>query len=151
MSLKELLRRIAMQFFVTYTATMAITIIILKYSPGEQPEITVDFLRRMMLFSLCAVLPGIVYYSKGELSKKQWWIRTAVHTVLLETVLLSMGAFWGMYQGIGGMVLFAAIILAVDLFVGGVSYINDRGTADEVNKALKERRKYNKSIQEDTK
>ena len=82
----------------------------------------------------------MVYYSRGELSRRQWWIRTAIHTVLVECVLLAAGYFFGMYKGVLGFVLFFFVILTVDLIVRAVTFLNDKNTADEINARLKQER-----------
>ena len=82
----------------------------------------------------------LVYYSKNELSRKQFWIRTAIHTVLLEVILMILGYRIGMYDDFLSGCFMVLIILVVDVFVRFVTYLSDRRTADAINEKLKSRR-----------
>lgn len=148
MNRKELLRMLMNHFFICYTCTMFATYLFCSLNTPVTTTISINYLWKTALFSICADIPTVVYYSKKELSRKQWWIRTAIHTVLLEVVLLTAGYYSGMYAGWGGFVLFFFVILAVDMVVRFVSYLNDRNTADEINAQLrKERRGQNHASQ----
>lgn len=140
MNRKELMRMLLMHFFICYTCTMMATILFCGLNTPKVVQLPVDYLWRAALFSLFADLPVVVYYSKKELSPRQWWIRTAIHTVLVEIVLLTAGYLFGMYRGVPGFVLFFFSILAVDAIVRLVSYQNDKNTADEINARLKQQR-----------
>ena len=139
MNKKELLHCMLAQYFIIYTASMFATLLLCGLA---QPDVTLplDYLWQVALFSLGADLPCLVYYSKGELSRRQWWVRTALHTLLLETVLMAAGFAIGMYRGFWGGAAFVFVILAVDMFVRFISYLSDRHTADEINEQLKRRR-----------
>ncbi len=140
MNIRELIKNFIIQYFICYTGTMFATLLLCSVS---HPSIafSLSSLWQIAFFALCADLPFVVYCSKKELSRKSWWIRTAVHTVLLEFILLLVGAKFEMYSGFWGGIIFFFIVLAVDLFVRMISYINDKGTADEINEHLKLRRK----------
>ena len=140
MNRKGLLRTLMMHFFICYTCTMMATILFCGLNMPRVTELPVSYLWKAALFSICADLPVMVYYSRGELSRRQWWIRTASHTVLVECVLLAAGYFFGMYKGVLGFVLFFFVILTVDLIVRAVTFLNDKNTADEINARLKQER-----------
>ena len=54
----------------------------LLFNPtSELPVVT--FFGRIMVFTLIALLSLAVYYSKDELTVKAWWVRTALHLLLL--------------------------------------------------------------------
>ena len=140
MNRKGLLRTLMMHFFICYTCTMMATILFCGLNMPRVTELPVSYLWKAALFSICADLPVMVYYYRGELSRRQWWIRTAIHTVLVECVLLAAGYFFGMYKGVLGFVLFFFVILTVDLIVRAVTFLNDKNTADEINARLKQER-----------
>ena len=80
----------------------------LLFNPtSELPVVT--FFGRIMVFTLIALLSLAVYYSKDELTVKAWWVRTALHLLLLEAVLLPLAHFWGLlarrnrYSGLCGI------------------------------------------------
>lgn len=139
MDFKEFMHFLLRQYFVIYTGSMMATFCFcLAFYPGE--VLPVSYLAWMLLFSLCGTLPGLVFYSKKELSKEQWIIRKGIHFVLLETVLLTAGRILGMYQGMKQGVWFAITIFAVYVFVVAISYWSEKRTAEALNEKLKERR-----------
>lgn len=140
MNRKELLRMLMNHFFICYTCTMLATILFCNLNTPVTTHLSVNYLWKAAIFSVCADLPSMVYYSKKELSRKQWWLRTAIHTMLVEMVLLTAGHCFGMYSGVGGFILFFFVILAVDMIVRLVSYLNDKNTADEINARLRQER-----------
>ena len=140
MNRKDIIRMLVNHFFIIYTCTMFATILFCSLNEPKTTEINVSFLGYAALFSLCADLPSLVYLSEKELTKKGWWVRTAIHTGLLEIVLLTVGYKLGMYSGILGFVLFFLMIILVDAIVRLVTYINDIGTAEKINGQLKKRR-----------
>lgn len=128
------------QFFIIYAGSMFATILFLSLSNPPIKSLPSEYLWQVALFSLAADLLSLVYYSKNELTRKQFWIRTAIHTVLLEVILMILGYRIGMYGDFFGGCLMIFIILTVDAFVRFVSYLSDRHTADAINEKLKTRR-----------
>lgn len=101
----------------------------------------VSFLGRMLLFSFCGSLPGMVYISRHDLTEKEWWLRTLLHYVLLNVVLLPLTQVLGLWPGTAGLVVFAVIILAVDALVHGLSFGLDWILARDVNLILSQERR----------
>ncbi len=143
----NLFRMITSQFFVCYTCTMMATIGFTSLSDPPVTQIDVCYLWQAALFSLCAVLPGLLYYSKEELSRRQYWIRTAIHTVLLEVILMVLGHVLDMYRGILGGICFFLTVLVVDGAVRFFTFLEASSTANAINRALAQRRKQGKSNQ----
>lgn len=90
-----------------------------------------------LIFGAVASLPSLVTYSKNELSVKQTVIRSVIHFILLEAVILSFLYFGGMITGVSMAVSLGASILMIDLLVNLVLWVNDKRTAKEFNDALK--------------
>lgn len=128
------------QFFTIYTGSMFATILFVSLSNPPIKLLPTEYLWQVALFSLAADLITLVYYSKNELSRKQFWIRTAIHTVLLEVILMILGYRIGMYGDFLSGCFMVLIILVVDVFVRFVTYLSDRRTADAINEKLKSRR-----------
>lgn len=99
----------------------------------------VSFLGNMLLFSLAGTLPGLIYYSNHELSEKEWWIRTIVHFLLLNALLLPISNAIGLWTGVGGIFAFVGLILTVDVLVHVGSFGLDWVVARDINKMLKQR------------
>lgn len=138
MNKKMLIKMLINHYFIIYTSTMAVTLAVCTAQHIYEFEIA--RLWELALFSLGADLPLIAYYSKNELSKKQYIFRTAVHTVLLEAVLMFYGCKLGLYSGAAGGVLFFFVVLGVDLFVRLITYLNDLKTASDINEKLNQKR-----------
>lgn len=90
-----------------------------------------------ILFGAVASLPLLVKYSKKELSVKQSVIRSVIHFLLLEVIVLSILFFTGLLTDVSMAISLAVSILVIDLVVNLVLWINDKKTAEEFNKALK--------------
>ena len=148
MQKRELFRMILIQYFMCYTCTMLATVVFVSLQNPPEPTVPVRYLWQAAIFSCCAGLPALLYYSKEELSRKQWWIRTAIHTVLLEAILMTAGYCIGMYRGSAGAAAFFVTVLVVDLLVRLFTYLSDRLTADAINRALQERRRNARSADE---
>lgn len=142
MNKRELLRTLLIQYFMCYTCTMLVTVVFAGMNRPPITELPVSFLWKAALFSLCAGLPALVYYTREELSRGQWWVRTIVHTALLEAVLMTAGHMIGMYRGIWGGLLFFMTVLIVDGAVRLFTYLCDRTTADAINRRLREEREH---------
>ena len=69
----------------------------LLFNPASELPV-VTFFGRIMVFTLIALLSLAVYYSKEELTVKAWWVRTVMHLLLLEAVLLPLAHHWGFWQ-----------------------------------------------------
>lgn len=104
------------------------------------PDMAMDvsFLGRMLLFSFCGSLPGMVYISRHDLTEKEWWFRTFLHYLLLNVILLPLTQVLGLWRGMMGILVFAAIILVVDVLVHGLSFGLDWILARDVNLILRQ-------------
>lgn len=99
----------------------------------------VPFLGNMLLFSIAGTLPGIIYYTSREISEKEWWIRTIIHYVLLNALLLPISHGIGLWSGIGGCAIFVVCILVIDILVHLLSFGLDWIVARDINKMLQNR------------
>ena len=100
---------------------------------------TVSFLGQMILFSLAATLPGMIYYTNRDMSEREWWIRTIIHYVLLNVVLLPIAQVIGLWKGIAGCFMFMGVILVIDILVHALSFGRDWVVARDINTLLKQR------------
>lgn len=65
----------------------------LFFNPTSQLPV-VSFFGRIIIFTLLGMATLIVYYSKEELTQRQWWIRTVLHLVILEAIFLPLAHHW---------------------------------------------------------
>ena len=61
----------------------------LFFNPTSELPV-VSFFGRIIVFTLLGMATLIVYYSKEELTRKEWWCRTILHFVILEVVYLPL-------------------------------------------------------------
>lgn len=140
MNFSGLVKQLVRMYFVIYTCSMVGTVC---FCSIFIPEVALDvsFIVWMFVFALFADLPGMVFYSKRELSKKQWRKRAVLHFFLLEAVLMTAGRLYEMWIGIFQGICFGGVVLIVYVLVIFVNYQLDHKMAEEMNKKLKERRK----------
>ena len=79
----------------------------------------------------------MVYYFKHP---QNIALKSIIHTILLEMILLTAGYHIGMYHDLCGGCIFFITVLVVDVLVRIFNYLNDRHMAIEINKALKSRK-----------
>ena len=69
----------------------------LLFNPTSQLPV-VSYFGRIMVFTLLSLLSLVVYYSRDELTPKGWWLRTVLHALLLEAMLLPLAHRWGFWH-----------------------------------------------------
>lgn len=137
MELKDFLKAMVIQFFIIYTCSMFGTLIFcFVFEPDTQ--FGIDYFAWMIAFSIAADLPFLIYYSKNELTEKQYKVRAMLHILVLEAVLLTFARFLDMYDTFLEGVFFAGIVLAVYIIVKGLTVGFDKKMADTLNKRIQE-------------
>lgn len=136
MNKKELMHTIFVEYFVIYNLSMMCTILFCYFDQPQIKMLPVSYLGQVAVFSLLACLPTIVYCFK----LKNVIVKDILHTILLEAILLTAGYSIGMYHDLFGGCLFFVTVLVVDILVRIFNYLNDCHMANEINKALKNRK-----------
>lgn len=101
----------------------------------------VTYLGQCMLFAFIAVMSLFVYYSPNELTQKQWWIRTFLHLLLLETVLLPIAHYWHFWYSATDAMIYAGFILLGKLLWHLVDFGFSVKTAADINRQIRSRKK----------
>lgn len=136
MNKKELMHKIFIEYFVIYNLSMMCTILFCYFDQPQIKMLPLSYLGQVAVFSLLACLPTIVYCFKF----KNVIVKDILHTILLEVILLTAGCEIGMYHDLFGGCLFFVTVLVVDILVRIFNYLNDCHMANEINKALKNRK-----------
>lgn len=103
------------RFVVAYGIIMLSTFFMcLLFNPTSE-LLVVSFFGRCILFTLVCMATLVIYYSKTELTLKNWWIRTILHTILLEAVLLPLAHHWKFWYGPLDAIIYAGFILAAKI------------------------------------
>ena len=111
----------------------------LLFNPTSQLPV-VTFFGRCILFTLVCMATLAVYYSPTELSVRAWWLRTVLHALLLEAVLLPLAHHWEFWYGRTDAVIYASFILGAKLLWHLIDFSQSARTAAQVNRQLRLRR-----------
>ena len=97
--------------------------------------------RILVSFALLSLLSMVVYYSRDELTPKGWWLRTALHALLLEAMLLPLAHRWGFWYSGTDIIVYAAFILLAKALWHLVDYGISARTASQINERIRENRR----------
>ena len=111
----------------------------LLFNPASELPV-VTFFGRIMVFTLIALLSLTVYYSKEELTSKAWWVRTVLHLLLLEAVLLPLAHHWGFWHSGPDILIYAGFVLLAKVLWHLVDYSLNAKTAAQINERIREMR-----------
>ena len=111
----------------------------LLFNPASELPV-VTFFGRIMVFTLIGLLSLVVYYSKEELTVKAWWVRTVLHLLLLEAVLLPLAHHWGFWHSGPDIVIYAGFILLAKALWLLVDYGISIKTAAQINERIRKNR-----------
>ena len=111
----------------------------LLFNPASKLPV-VSFFGRIMVFTLIALLSMGVYYSKEELTAKAWWVRTVLHLILLEAVLLPLAHVWGFWKGGTDILIYAGFILLAKVLWHLIDYGLNAKTAAQINERIRKNR-----------
>lgn len=129
------------KFVMIYGIIMICTFFMCYFFNPTSTLPVVSFFGRIIIFTILGMLTLFVYYSKEELSQKQWWIRTLLHIVILEVVFLPLAHLWHFWYGFIDAIIYGSFIL----FAKGLWHLIDYGmsakTAAQINEQIRMRRK----------
>ncbi len=148
MNLKQLLKTFCFHYVLIYGLTMMASFFWCLASGDTYVEL--EYFWKIMIFSLVADLPVLVFWSKNELTSRQTLLRIIIHGILLEILLPTAGWFIGMWRGIGGFFLFFATVLIVDASIFGITYLKTSVEAGNINTALRRRKRENEKKEEES-
>ena len=128
------------RFVMLYGIIMICTFLMcLLFNPGAELPV-VSFFGKIMVFSLIGLGSTIVYRSEEDLTQKAWWMRTVIHTLLLEGILLPLAHHWGFWHGGSDVIVYAAFILLAILLWHLIDYGISARTAAQINEKIREHR-----------
>ena len=111
----------------------------LFFNPSSELPV-VPFFGRIMVFTLIALLSLAAYCSKEELTVKAWWVRTVLHLLLLEAVLLPLAHHWGFWHSGPDIWIYALFILLAKVLWHLVDYSLHVKTAAQINERIRKNR-----------
>lgn len=139
MNLYDLVKRICYDFFMITTGILFchITFCII-FSPDS--IFHVWELCQIPIAAAITSCLAIIFYSKKELTKKQWKIRSIVHLIALELVVLALAGPFKWVETDSFIQYFAlfVMVLVVYAVVLILGWRSDRLLASQINQALKD-------------
>ena len=111
----------------------------LLFNPTSELPV-VSFFGRIIIFTLLGMMTLLVYYSKEELTQREWWIRTVLHFFILEAVYLPLAHHWEFWYGKLDAVIYASFILVAKILWHLIDYGISARTASEINEKIRKRR-----------
>lgn len=128
------------RYVIVYGIIMLCTFFMcLLFNPAAELA-AVPFFGRILVFTLIALLSRAVYYSKEELTAKAWWMRTVLHLLLLEAVLLPLAHHWGFWHSGPDIAIYAGFILLAKVLWHLVDYSLNAKTAAQINERIRRNR-----------
>lgn len=137
MDFKELKREMLLGFFYIYTGSIFGTYV---FCSIFYPDITfkLNYFAWMALFSLTGDATLLVFYSKKVLTERQFLLRTAIHFLLLEAVLMTFAGLLRLYENALEAVFFFFVILLVYIMVKLLSFKSGSREAEAINQRIQE-------------
>jgi uncharacterized membrane protein len=99
----------------------------------------VDLLWQIIGLAFFSTLPGFIFFSKHELTKKQMLTRQIIHACILVILLLFFAYHWRWLipQSIVQPIVFIFMIAFVYMIVSFFTYKRDKKVANMLNEQLK--------------
>ncbi|MCH5202444.1 MAG: DUF3021 family protein [Oscillospiraceae bacterium] len=141
--MKELIKMVITHFFVITVAVLFFTT--LSNTIDGVEEYPIFFIWQVFITGIVSALPSIIFYSKKELTKRQWKLRYVIHFILIESIILTEGRIFNWYSNFLSALVIVLIVVFVYIVVFTYSYFIDFNDAQKVNSAL---RTFNKDEEE---
>ncbi|MDD6039475.1 MAG: hypothetical protein PUD20_11880 [bacterium] len=87
-----------------------------------------------------SALTSLIFYSKGDLSKKDWWCRQSICMVLNEVGALLGTYLAGLWRDLFGGLVVAVCVLVIAALMHVIEYRTDIATAKQLNETIRKRR-----------
>ncbi len=135
--MKETLRLIVTEFFIILSGTtICAAIFCTVFNPNVM--LSVSFLWQLVALSFLTSLPQFIFYSKGELSKRQLRVRHAIHLILVVALIIFLAYMWG-WIGFGSIIeplMFIVLVLLVYTGIWLFLYSREKKLAKLLNEKL---------------
>lgn len=137
MKLKEFLFRQLMSFFVL-TTLITIAILILGSIFDPDAELKYDAMASPLIFAALSVLPGMVMYSRRELSVGQVIFRKIIQLLLIEAEVLAIGFSSPLIHTEQAGTVAALVCSVIVIFAAAhfFSYLSELHTAKQLTSML---------------
>lgn len=134
--MKDTVKLVITHFFIISTGVFFIMSLSNLLFDGNGP-LSPELPWQVFLTGILGALPTFLFYFKNEPTKKQFKVRTVIHFILIESVVMTEGALFEWYGSLVDALVLFVVILAVYLFVWAYSYFMNIHLARDINAALK--------------
>ncbi|MGN1432458.1 MAG: DUF3021 domain-containing protein [Ruminococcus sp.] len=134
--MKDTVKLVISHFFIISTGVFFIISLSNLLFEGNEP-LSPEVPWQVLLTGILGALPTFLFSFKNEPTKKQFRVRTVIHFIVIEAVVMTEGALFGWYGSLADALILFVVILAVYLFVWGYSYFMNINLAKDINAALK--------------
>lgn len=140
MRINQHIKKVAQNFLVIF-ASIIIVITALRqiYSPDMSFDLKSIYI--IMAFSFMSSLVGFGLNASFGISEKNMRMRIAIHFLGLETILISLGAIFGIVTSVSDVFILALEIAVIYAIVRLLSWRNDKKAAEKINEGLQALRK----------
>ncbi len=137
MDFRELKRELLHDFFYIYTGSMFGTYV---FCSIFYPDLTfsLSYFLWMAIFSLAGDATLLVFYSRKVLTERQFLLRTVMHFLLLEAVLMTFAGLLRLYETLLQAAFFFFVILLVYIMVKFLSFKSGSREAKTINQRIQE-------------
>lgn len=130
-------------FIITACISVAIPVLGLIFKPEQ--HFGYDALLSPAIFGLATTLPSLVKYSRRELSVTEIKIRSLIQFILIEAMVLFINYINGAFADIGVVISVFMTVLIIYTAVIIITFLNDKHTAQTLNKELIKMKKQQQS------
>ncbi len=137
--MKEWIKVVGMHFFIITVGVLFFTSIGPFIECGFSGELIYPswYPFMVILTGFIGAIPTFLFYFRKEPTRKQFFVRTILHFIIIETLIMIEGWLFRWYdEFIQGLIVFI-MIFVVYLFVWFFSFKLDCSLADNINNALK--------------
>jgi len=132
MKFSELIRLLIKDYFIIFGLLIIGSVFL-----APEDTINRDYILLTMTFAAIGDLPGVVLWSRSDLTEEKKHLRSFIHFVLLEVVILTYAGLIGIVSGWKDFLAFAVQILIIYIMVRFITYRKDVATANRINNKIK--------------
>lgn len=139
------------KYFVYITTGIVFVFIVMLLIEGGS-GISIQTLIRIPCAALITALVTVIIYSKEGVTKREFYVRIAIHYILLCVIMVIFGTAFGWVNlNFGGVMIIIISTAAIYAFTFAGAYLSSKSEAEKLNKALKNKREQQNKMQEDDK
>lgn len=132
------------RYFVYITTGILFVFITMLLIEGGD-SISIQKLIQIPCAALVTALVTVIIYSKEAVMKKEFYIRIAVHYILLCVIMIIFGTAFGWVNlNLAGVMTIVISTAAIYVFTFAGAYLSSKSEAEKLNMALKNKREKRK-------